>query len=74
MENLSYSVSWIKQHGASEKSFARALQSYFSEQADRIGKASENFQNIAPDQTAFIFQPDAEHELLLPVLRRNLAA
>ncbi len=74
MEIHSYSVNWIKQHGASEKSFARALLSYFSEQADRIGKASENFPSLSPGQTAFIFQPEVEHELLMPIVKRNLAA
>ena len=65
---------WLRQHGASEKSFARALRAYFSEQADRIANASENFSGLTPDQVAVIFQPEVEHELLMPIVRRNLGA
>jgi len=61
-----------RQHGQSEQSFSRSLTSYFRTQANRIAKASESFQAIGPDQMASIFRADDEHEILLPIIGRNL--
>jgi len=66
------STRWLRQHGQSEQSFSRSLTSYFRTQANRIAKASGNFQGLGPDQTALIFNADDEHEALLPILGRNL--
>jgi uncharacterized protein with gpF-like domain len=65
---------WLKSHAGAEKSFARGLLKFFREQADRVAdQVSEIFQDgISPDQVPLIFRPDDEHQLLLPIIRRNL--
>jgi hypothetical protein len=67
---------WIKTHTAAERSFGKALHKYFSEQADRIADAiGENFPGAlpSPEQVPLIFDANAEHEKLRPIVRRNLA-
>jgi hypothetical protein len=67
---------WLKNHGAAERSFGRALRLFFQQQADRIADAiGENFPGgpPSPDQTSLIFRADDEHELLRPIIKRNLA-
>ncbi|MBL9163132.1 MAG: hypothetical protein JNL18_10390 [Planctomycetaceae bacterium] len=69
-------ASWLKQHGAAERSFGRALQRYFAEQADRTAETiRENFPGALPfpSQMPLIFDANAEHEKLRPIVRRNLA-
>lgn len=67
-------IPWAKQVTAAERSFARALRGFFSEQANRIAsKLSENFPAaITPDATAAIFNAEAEHQKLMPLVQRNL--
>ena len=65
-------TAWLKQHGAAERSFARALRTYFAEQAGRIADAWENFPS-SPENLASVFQPDAEAAILWPLIRRNLS-
>lgn len=65
------SSTWLKQHGSAERSFARALRSYFAAQADRVADAWEALPT-SPDNLASVFNSDAEHELLKPIVRRNL--
>ena len=67
---------WIKTHTAAERSFGKALHKYFAEQADRIADAiGENFSGAlpSPEQVRLIFDANAEHEKLRPIVRRNLA-
>ncbi len=64
---------WLKQHAAIEKSFARVLRRFFEEQADRIADAAENVQGLSPEQVSLIFRADDEHELFMPMAKRNLA-
>ncbi len=71
--SVSLPTVWLKRHGSAERSFARALQAYFQEQASRIADAGENFPGLTPDAVAAIFQADAEHEILKPIIRRNLS-
>ncbi len=56
---------WLKQHGRSEQSFARALQRHFSDQAERIANVVADFGTIGPDQTAAVFRAadDPEQKL-----------
>jgi uncharacterized protein with gpF-like domain len=65
---------WLRQHGAGERSFSRALERYFRAQTARIASAWENFPGASPENLAAVFQPEAEHEILRPILRRNLGA
>jgi uncharacterized protein with gpF-like domain len=66
---------WLKQHAASEKSFARSLERFFREQAYRVADAiAENFpDNFSVDQVPLIFRPDDEHKLFMPVVKRSLS-
>ena len=68
---------WIKTHTAAERSFGKALHKYFSEQADRIADAiGENFPGAlpSPEQVPLIFDANAEHEKLRPIVDlRSLA-
>jgi hypothetical protein len=65
---------WVRQQVTSEKSFARGLLKFFREQADRVAdQVSEIFQDgISPSQVSLIFRPEEEHELFMPVVKRNL--
>lgn len=64
---------WLRRHGQGERSFARALKSYLTDQANRIAEAAENFPlGLTAETVAAVFQPEAEHALLMPILRRNI--
>jgi uncharacterized protein with gpF-like domain len=58
---------WLKTHSSGEKSFARALQKFFSDQADRIADA---IAEGVPHELAF--RPQDEHQLFMPIIKRNL--
>lgn len=45
---------------------------YFRVQANRIAAAPENFQGLSPDQTVLVFSAEDEHEILMPIIGRNL--
>ena len=64
-------VEWLKQHGASERSFARALQSFFRQQADSIAAAviDEGIHVPLP----LLFNAHDWHDKLLPLARRNVS-
>lgn len=64
---------WLRQHGSGEKSFARGLDRFFSEQARRIARATESFPGIGVDSIAQVFSVDDENEALQPVLQRNVS-
>jgi hypothetical protein len=70
-ERASRVTAWLKAHTAAEKSFARALRSYFQEQAERIADAWENFPSITPESASAIFHAATEAERLRPIIRRN---
>lgn len=72
MNLVSSTRRWLKQHGAAERSFQRGLLQYFAEQAFAIAEASENFHQLSSDQVSAIFRPEEEHELLMPIVERNI--
>src|SRR5690348_14956662 len=73
MDTTTKAAEWLKQHGASERSFARALRAYFGEQAARVAREVADVHGLTPEMVALVFNADAEHAELMPVVRRNVA-
>src|SRR5215204_6219171 len=71
MDTATKAARWLRQHSASERSFARALQSFFREQADRIADliVEEGIHVPLP----LVFNAHDWHEKLLPLARRNVS-
>jgi SPP1 gp7 family putative phage head morphogenesis protein len=63
---------WLRQHGATERSFARVLRTFLGEQADHIARMCETYSGLTPEAVGAVFQADAEHQLLMPIVRRNV--
>ena len=63
---------WLKQHSASERSFARALKRFFADQAQRVADAADGV-DLTTGSVPLIFHAADEHTRMMVVVRRNLA-
>lgn len=63
---------WLRSHATGERRFAKTLERYFSDQADRIAEAIERAGGVPPDLAAIVGHPADENAKLLKAVHPDL--